>query len=454
MRSSVPQVRLVATLLTLASLTCTGCGQGNPIGNGQAPGAASSSGKASSGTPSSDIASSDIGSSDKADFGKADSDMADAGKADSGMASVYDYGERPSAEEALVFAQAFEAAISNDAAAANSMIDLPLLLQLVTSNVDVDPKFREGYLEEAQRSSAIEGLTSRWAALVQEGGNLSLLRVHEVDGERRALVRVLQADGTLNYLDFVLVRLGQEVKAADFYIFLSGEKISQTMRRLYLAAAADLPSSFLDRLTGREGDFIKHDDKIANMAKSLRMGGHQQVLDIYHEMPPSLQQEKAIMLYRVLASAQLDEQLYGEAIDAFRAAHPDDPCIDFISMDGLLMRGSYDEAMQAVSRLDESLGGDPYLNILRSNIHLMQGQVAEARQAAEKAMQGTPDLEDVYWQLVSISLAEENYSETARLLTKLQEKFQIEIANLSTIEAYAGFVHSPEYKQWLKARSN
>ena len=47
--------------------------------------------------------------------------------------------------------------------------------------------------------------------------------------------------------------------------------------------------------------------------------------------------------------------------------------MDLISIDAFLIHKEYDKAQAAIDRLDESLGGDPYLNVLRSTIFMEQG---------------------------------------------------------------------------------
>ena len=69
---------------------------------------------------------------------------------------------------------------------------------------------------------------------------------------------------------------------------------------------------------------------------------------------------------------------------------------------------------------------------------------------ASDAAQREPTLVAAYWSLISVALARKDYAETARLLTRIRG-MGVQLADLTTIPEYAGFVDSIEYRKWLAA---
>jgi thioredoxin-like negative regulator of GroEL len=222
------------------------------------------------------------------------------------------------------------------------------------------------------------------------------------------------------------------------------------MRRMYLVAAAEQPSNPLAGLLGRDNDFVKHAEEFRQMPILLNAGKPKEAVEIYDSLPTQMKTEKTVMLLYVLAAERIDDATYTDAIDRFRQQHPDDPCLDMVSIDGYVLRAQYDEALRAVDRVDEAVGGDPYMNVVRANIHRMQGDLTTSAALAQQAMDQDPKLVDAYWALLTVSLEENEFGETANWLTTIREKFDIEFNDIRGIPDYAEFLESPEYAEWSK----
>ena len=122
-------------------------------------------------------------------------------------------------------------------------------------------------------------------------------------------------------------------------------------------------------------------------------------------------------------------------------------------IDGATQNGDLDGALAGVDQLDKSVGGDPYLDLMRANLLVEKKDYAKARQHLAKLETWNSQLVDTQWVYVAISLAEKNHDETARLLNKVADEFGIEIQDLTAIPEYAEFVKSPQYEAWMKSRA-
>src|SRR5262249_43369337 len=170
----------------------------------------------------------------------------------------------------------------------------------------------------------------------------------------------------------------------------------------------------------------------------------------YESLPESLKKDKTVMLNRLRASQAASDDVYQEALEDYTRLFPGDPSIDLQSIDANLLKKKYDDAIACVDRLDRAVGGDGFLDSIRSNIKLTQGDLEAAKTFIEKAIAANPENIDFYWQRVGISLKENNFDNTLKYLNAVEEQFHPEFDDLSQIDDYAGFVKSPQYQEWLK----
>jgi hypothetical protein len=256
-------------------------------------------------------------------------------------------------------------------------------------------------------------------------------------------------DGGLNYHEIVLGRRNGKTTGIDIYVYSSGERLSQTMRRMAILGMSAGDTNLIKRLRGTDSEFSRHAADCAEMTKAFREQRFADCVAAYERLSPNLQKEKAFMLYQVFATQKISDEKYVAAIDAFRAAHPKEACADLIAIDSFAAKKQFDAAIEAVERLDRSLGGDPHLHLVRANLYFGAEKFDDADLEAKAAIAGDATLINAQWVRVTISLNMREFDRTAELLTAIQRDFGVQFADLTTLPDYAEFVKSPEYKKWL-----
>jgi tetratricopeptide (TPR) repeat protein len=332
-------------------------------------------------------------------------------------------------------------------------IDWNALRDTIGAGMEMSSSVRQDFISSMNRSVNKPGGLKDSLASVVTDGSCRLLRIHDEDQQRRALVRSLSGDGALRYFDFVLSQQPDgQVRAVDFYTYQSGELASQTLRRSLLPVLTHENRGLLDRLTGTENDFVRNLDKIQAISTQFRQRKFQEAMLIYEQLPPGLQHEKNLLLLRLRIAQMLSDEQYMAALEALRTTFPRDANVDLLSIDYFLIKKGYARARKCIDRVDAVTGGDPYLDLYRANSYLAEDDFKAAQQAIERLIKQEPDLIHAYWVAVTISLKSEHYAETARLLTIVQRRFNLTIKDLLTVSEYAGFVKSPEYQTWLAER--
>ncbi|MEW4567365.1 hypothetical protein AB1L88_05805 [Tautonia sp. JC769] len=362
-------------------------------------------------------------------------------------------GAPPTEDECWEYGFAFEeATFEADPDTLSRMIDWQAVVDEATRGIDapadVKRNFTQSFIQASQKGQS--GLVSTLVETINQGGQCS--PIHPISGKARHGIRfrMLTADGALNYLDFDLARRADgTIKAVDVFPYAVGESIAQSTRHFYLSAVAEAQRSLLDRLTGKEQVLITHMPTLLQMNENLRTGQYEAVLNAYRGLPESLQRDRLFLVPRYTAAAEVDENEYEAALADFRKYYPDDPSADLLMIDAHFLQKDFDAALASIDRLDRSIGGDAYLDVLRSSIHIERKDFDTAREAISRAIDAEPSLIAAYWALLGLTLTQEDYDETARMLDLIAETFGMEFTDLTQVPEYAGFVASPQYAEWI-----
>ena len=354
------------------------------------------------------------------------------------------------AEECVAFGKQLEVLIQNrDIRAVNALIAWNAMLERAVDGVKASDKlhdsFVNGFMKELQRTG---GMGSDICNAARQGGSYKVLRVHQADGAPRILARfILANDAGINYHDLVLAKSTDgQLRIIDVYVFATGELLSTTFRRGYLPIVANENP---DQLSDWEKSYTQNLPTIQQMAKQLEEGNAAESLATFDSLPDELKSDKNLLMYRVRAAQAVSDEQYAAALATLQATYPNDACTLLLSIDAHFLNGNFAEAIAAVDRLDQAVGGDPYLLVMRSGIYLEAGDVAQAKTSAVEAVVQDDSLIDAYWTLGSVSLMENDFDSTLRVLTTLEDKFGIEMQDLNKVPAYADFVQSPQYQQWI-----
>lgn len=350
------------------------------------------------------------------------------------------------------FAAKVETAVRDkDRATLGQLFALTTLMERSIADLTLSGTNKESVLKGLKTAAARNSFVDQIMAEIEKGGSYKLLRVHEVDGRTRALLRLLTTESGVNYHDILLTRYPDgRVSLEDVYVFAAGEMLTQSVRRLLLPAAAELDRGLVARLRGTDQLYYSNLPKIQGMVRAVQAGNGREAVATYKALPAGLRQNKVILLFYLRAAAEVDDAEYTAALETFRQQYPADPAIDFISIDYFLLRKQYDESLRCIGAVAKAVGGDPYLHALRANVLVEAGRFPDARAAAEKAVAEEPSLPEAYWSRVSVALREKDHKDTLAWLKKVVEKTGAEIEDLAELDDYKEFVRAPEHAAWVK----
>jgi tetratricopeptide (TPR) repeat protein len=360
-----------------------------------------------------------------------------------------------SEDECVQFARAMVACIKQrDLKAFDRLIDWNSILNKATESLGFPPQHRAGFHRGVMDSvTSDKGFAAQIASHAAAGGSYKFLRVRERGGQPSVLFRMV-SDAGLNYHEWLLAKSGTNVLASDIYIYISGELLSETFRRSALPFAKEASKSFIERLTVAESEYVKNIDQLATMVEQVQQGRNAEALATYARLPEVLRREKGTLLMRYQAAAKTSEAEILQVVEDFRGYYPDDVCLDFLLVDYHVLRKEHDKALEAIDRLDASVGGDAHLNLLRAESVYQQGDAAKAFELVRKANAADPDAIDPYWTLLGLAILEKDHDKTLACLERLESRFGVDMGGVQQAPQYADFIASPQGQKWQRAHAN
>lgn len=352
----------------------------------------------------------------------------------------------PTEEEALDAARQVEASmVGGGGKWLDQNIDVDELLERALGEVDIPEKTRAAFGIGFRKTFSFgKGV----ATAIKEGGSFKLLRTRIVDGKRRMLFRMLQ-EGDFNYHDYLVLKgIRGGVRFVDVYIYSSGELLSATLRRSAISALGLTPGGRTTPLN----EYFRNLPRVKEIQKLNAEGEFEAALKKLLALPEGVRREKSTLVLRCTTAAQVGLKEAMAALEAMKEAYPGDPCLSVLSINPYVQAKKYDLALAAVDDLEKQVGIDAHLHDQRATIHMEAGEYAKAKEWANKAIAVEKDLASPFWTLVTTSLQEKAWGETAKMLARIEKELGLEMGDLTKIEIYAGFVKSPEHKAWLESR--
>jgi tetratricopeptide (TPR) repeat protein len=340
---------------------------------------------------------------------------------------------------------------SGDPAKANAIFSWDMCVERAAHGIDLPPQTRNEFLRGLVDGAKSQGVMFHEIVNAQkQGGKFKFLRIHEVDGEKRAMFRLVLANAGASYQDYLLTKdEAGTVKIYDVYVYVMGESISETLRRIVLQIAANENRGLLDRLAGREQLLVKHLGEVTRMITLTQQGDHAAALAIYDALPAEVSEQQFVLMIAVRAAQQsMNFPKYQQILETFRRAHPDNPGMNLVAIDYFALRGEHDKSLAAIDRLPAAIIDDAYVDVMRAGAFFAAKQFDEARKAADKAISKEGDVQHAYWMHVSISIEQGQFDETLKWLKTIDGKFPVKWRELLSLPQYDSFRASPQYREW------
>ncbi|QDU83947.1 hypothetical protein Pla163_10480 [Planctomycetes bacterium Pla163] len=351
------------------------------------------------------------------------------------------------AERFVAFAEAVEATIAEgDPSFMASHFDVGGLVAIMDAGLDAPADYREPFTEGL--GSNFDLAAQIVGANAQFDGTYRFLRL--MSGEpTRALFR-LESNNGLNYHELHLVADAESVRIVDAFVYVSGESLSTTFKRGYVAGLVQYDPSLADTLPPTQKNYLSTLGALQRI-KSVLASDPAAALAMWSELDASVKFLPEFLGARIAAASNVGEKEYLAALRDLREHYPDSPSMNLMMIDAYLLRGEFDQSLKCVDALDEQVGGDPYLELIRANIHLADGKFERAEKKVRRAIELDPLLDYLaQWKLIEIGLTADLHELTFEGLSSLETDYGIEWIDLRTAAGYESFVASEPGRRWIE----
>jgi tetratricopeptide (TPR) repeat protein len=268
-----------------------------------------------------------------------------------------------SKEEALNLAHRIERTMGkHDSTLLNHIIDAKALAQRVRDQSGIF--LSRNLINSAVKGVEEGGLGSKVIHAMGSLGTYQLVRQYEKDTRQHILFRLYGSDG-VNYHDFELVKRNEEVKAADLYIYTSGENISKTLADALSRLSKDATNKDLARTT--------------TIKELVDQGEYEKANEEFEKLPAEFRKEKAFQLIHVRMYSHFSNEKYIQALREYKSLFPRDPNMYLLMVDAYTLQKDYPKALESVDKLDSLIGKDPFQDYERGLIYKMMKDTANAQ---------------------------------------------------------------------------
>jgi hypothetical protein len=350
------------------------------------------------------------------------------------------------------FALAFEEAVrTHDWKGAEKEIDWTTLYTRATNGIPAPDKTRTSFRQTADtyfrgENGCMAGIVHGVAA----GGSFRFLRVVDTGTETRVLFRLTRESGDVpDYVSLVLEteRDGSAV-AVDFENASEGDLASLRLRRYFLGLSSSGTRALEDKVQGLDKARVHWQKEIEGADDAFRAGQVKKALESLEALPEDIKSDHAVVLLRLNAARALSGEAFGNVLERVRSKTKNDIAVELIALDRFLEVKAFGEARRAVIALNESVGGDGYLDWLTAQIEEESGDLAGAIAACKRSIERDESLQEPWWTTLSIHNREGRYSDVLATMEAMQARFEIDWRVIERAPEYVGFFGSEFGKAW------
>ena len=317
----------------------------------------------------------------------------------------------------------------------------------------IDPKVKKNFRESFD-DNLVNILQSAFAGT---GGNIraAWLGFGSKGDRGKAIVRYDLPDFQFNYHEYEL-RLDRKgrIEIVDWIDYLDGEKFSDGVGVQLVSLNPGKPA--VRKLLDFQGPTEQQTFQMTELLKASRDRQVDRYFDILGDLDETLRSQRAVVLMSVhLTRATGNRRKLRTALIDVDKYFPEDPLYSLMLLDYYFPSRKYEQAMDALLRLQSELGvQDSAMAARLSAASLVLGNAEDALRYAEEAVQIEPGLELGWWSALRARTAIRQYDKAVEALDELEKTFGYTLGPeaFEKDPSMADLLLSSEYESWLDSR--
>lgn len=148
-------------------------------------------------------------------------------------------------------------------------------------------------------------------------------------------------------------------------------------------------------------------------------------------------------------SPHLSDSEVRSTLDDFRKYYPNEISHELLAIDYFSAQHEWTSAFAAIDRLNDYIGGDPYLHQLRGNVHYRKGDYESAHREFAVACTAVPDQPMVWLGAIAVALVEREHDEVLNLMILADKSARMDWDSVGTFTGWIDFESSPQFDKWI-----
>ena len=317
----------------------------------------------------------------------------------------------------------------------------------------IDQKVKQGFRENFE-ANLVGILQSAFAAT--EGNIRAAWLGFGSKGDRgKAIVRYDLPDFQFSYHEYELRLDGKgRVVIVDWIDYLDGEKFSDGVGLQLVATNPGKPA--VHKLLDFQGPTEQQTFQMTELLKASRDMQVDRYFDILGNLDDKLRSQRVVVLTSVhLTKATRNRRKLRTALIDVDKYFPEEPLYSLMLLDYYFPSRKYDQAMQALLRLQSRLGvPDAAMAARLSAASLVMGNAEDALSHADEAVRMEPGLELGWWSALRARTALGQHAGAVEALDELEKTFGYTLGPEAFEQdpSMADLLLSSEYEKWLDSR--
>jgi tetratricopeptide (TPR) repeat protein len=317
----------------------------------------------------------------------------------------------------------------------------------------IDQKVKQGFRERFE-NNLVNILESAFAG-TQGNIRAAWLGFGSKGDRGKAIVRYDLPDFQFSYHEYEL-RLDDNgrVVILDWIDYLRGEKFSDAVGNQLVAANPGKPA--VRKLLDFQGPTEQQVFKMTELLKASRDRQVDRYFEILGGMNDQLRSQRIVVVTSVhLCKATGNRRKLREALIDVDRYFPEEPLYSLMLLDYYFPSRKYEEAMQALLRLQSRLGvQDSAMAARLSAASLVLGNADEALGHADRAVTIEPGLELGWWSALRARTAMQQYDRAVEALDELDRTFGYTLGPeaFETDPSMSDLLLSDDYEAWYDSR--
>jgi hypothetical protein len=279
--------------------------------------------------------------------------------------------------------------------------------------IDRKHDFIKGYL--LGMDNALKSFPNEIIADVQNGAYYDFINYrYDIEAQTYyALFRFYSPESGMNYHDYRIIKVNDELQFSDMYIYLTGEHFANTIGRLMTYT---IPKELV-----KDKQSASNNQESKILFKAIlynKEGDYKKAYKLMNSIKSNLSKEKFLLIFKTLIAAQVDETTYLKSLEDLISTFPNDQTIALNRIDYHLYKEDYIEAIQVINQLQNETEDD-FLNFLKAGVAFEDKNYDLALNLYKYTIDNYPDFFEGQAGYLSTLAVMENYTDSTTYLNTL-----------------------------------